>query len=166
MKLCAALIAFFVLSQPGFSQDLKPDGKVAFLGLVFLNTSAEVSSEKVAAEEAARLQLLTDLIETRFREEGLDLLDISPIREELDGIANPANCYGCEVRMAAKLDADYVAVGVVQKVSNLILAMNLVMRDVETGTPVRQRVVDIRSNTDASWLRGMRYILKTAFFKE
>jgi len=166
MKLCAVLIAVFMISQPGFTQELKPEGTVAFLGLTFLNTSAESSSDEMMKEEAARLQLLEDLIETRFLDEGLVLLDISPIHEELDSIANPANCYGCDVRMAAKIDADYVLVGVVQKVSNLILAMNLVMRDVETGIPVRQRVVDIRSNTDASWLRGMRYILKTAFFKE
>lgn len=166
MKLYAVVTAVFMFSQPGFTQELKPGGKVAFLGLTFLNTSAESSSDEMVQGETARLQLLEDLIETRFVEEGLKLLDISPIREELDSVANPANCYGCDVRMAEKIDADYVVVGVVQKVSNLILAMNLVMRDVETGVPVRQRVVDIRSNTDASWLRGMRYILKTAFFKE
>ena len=68
--------------------------------------------------------------------------------------------------MAKTLGADFVLVGVVQKVSNLILSMNLVMRAVETGKVARARVVDIRSNTDQSWARGMNYILKTAFFKE
>jgi hypothetical protein len=31
---------------------------------------------------------------------------------------------------------------------------------------VKGRVVDIRNNTDESWQRGMRYILKTTFFTE
>ena len=44
--------------------------------------------------------------------------------------------------------------------------MNLQMRDASTGETVKGRVVDIRSNTDDSWRRGMSYILKTAFFKE
>ena len=78
---------------------------------------------------------------------------------------NPANCYGCELRMAEKLNADYVLVGVVQKVSNLIISMNLVMRDVKTQNVVRARAVDVRSNTDELWLRGMNYILKNTFFK-
>jgi len=67
--------------------------------------------------------------------------------------------------MAAKLDADYVLVGVVQKVSNLIISMNMVMRDVKTEAVVRGQSVDVRSNTDDSWLRGMRYIMKNTFFK-
>ena len=67
--------------------------------------------------------------------------------------------------MAQKLNAGLVLVGEVQKVSNLILSMNLVMRDVETGRMVRGQSVDIRSNTDDSWLRGIRYILKYNFFK-
>lgn len=93
-------------------------------------------------------------------------MDLAPIAETLENTVNPANCYGCEVRMAKKLGADFVLVGVVQKVSNLILSMNLVMRDVETGKVVKARVVDIRSNTDQSWTRGMNYLLKTTFFKE
>jgi hypothetical protein len=67
--------------------------------------------------------------------------------------------------MADRLGADYVLVGEVQKVSNLIISMNLVMRDVESGVMVRGLSVDVRSNTDESWLRGMRYILKNHFFK-
>lgn len=141
--------------------ELKAGGTVAFLGLTFINTSAETTHP----EEEARVLLLEREIAGRFADEGLQLLDLAPIQAELDATTNPANCYGCELRMAAKIDADYVLVGVVQKVSNLIISMNLVMRDVATQEVVRARSVDVRSNTDDSWLRGMRYIMKTAFFK-
>lgn len=164
--LFVALIVAASASARELKPDLKPGGGVAFLGLVWIDSSSEGESNGIRQDEAARLELLEELIETRFVDEGLKLMDLAPIQEELDNTANPANCYGCDVRMAARMEADYVLVGVVQKVSNLILAMNLVMRDATSGDVVRQRVVDIRSNSDASWLRGMRYILKTAFFKE
>ncbi|MGB0905026.1 MAG: DUF2380 domain-containing protein [Mangrovicoccus sp.] len=47
-----------------------------------------------------------------------------------------------------------------------MLSMNLVVKDPENGTMLRGRSVDIRGNTDDSWLRGMRYLLKTEIFKE
>jgi hypothetical protein len=39
----------------------------------------------------------------------------------------------------------------VQKVSNLILNINLYMEDVQTGRMEFARSVDIRGNTDESW---------------
>ena len=68
--------------------------------------------------------------------------------------------------MGQKLGADYVLVGEVQKVSNLILSMNLILRETGEGKMVRGLSVDIRSNTDESWLRGIRYILKNNIFSE
>ena len=56
--------------------------------------------------------------------------------------------------------------GEVQKVSNLILSMNLALRDAESGEFVRMLAVDIRGNTDDAWLRGGRYILNNHFFAE
>nr|WP_234835720.1 DUF2380 domain-containing protein [Sinorhizobium meliloti] len=35
----------------------------------------------------------------------------------------------------------------------------------DSGEMLRGLAVDIRSNTDDSWLRGIRYILKNHFFK-
>jgi hypothetical protein len=80
-------------------------------------------------------------------------------------VVNPADCAGCELRLAEKLGADYVVVGEVQKVSNLILSMNLVLREVPSGMMLRGLSVDFRSNTDETWLRAMRYILRYNFFK-
>ncbi|MEH6774490.1 MAG: DUF2380 domain-containing protein, partial [Cereibacter changlensis] len=52
-----------------------------------------------------------------------------------------------------------------QKVSNLILSMNLYIKDTATGKQLRGQAVDIRGNTDDSWTRGMRYILTRNVFK-
>ncbi|WP_346896389.1 DUF3280 domain-containing protein [uncultured Roseibium sp.] len=166
MRLFLAFAVLLVLTVFAAADEFVPGSKIAFLGLTFLDTSTEGAYNGVRADESERLALLDKLLEDRFRKEGMVLMDLAPISETLKNTVNPANCYGCEVRMAKQLGADFVLVGVVQKVSNLILSMNLVMRAVETGKVVRARVVDIRSNTDRSWTRGMNYILKTAFFKE
>ena len=165
MKSLLITLIILTFSAPGIAQELNRNSTVAFLGLTFIDTSAEGAYDGVRADQTARLQLVENAIAEKFRQEGFVLLDLTPIAKELDNTVNPANCYGCELAMAKKLGAGYVVVGVVQKVSNLIISMNLVMRDVETAAVVRARSVDVRSNTDKSWLRGMNYILKNTFFK-
>ena len=44
----------------------------------------------------------------------------------------------------------------VQKVSKLILNINVEVRSVATGETVCVKSVDIRGNTDETWLRGVR----------
>lgn len=44
--------------------------------------------------------------------------------------------------------------------SNLILNINIEIRDVETDRVVLTKSVDIRSNNDESWERGMRFLVR------
>ncbi len=148
-----------------YGDPLRAGARVAFLGMTFIDTSTEGAYDGERPDQTARIGLLEETVRARFAAEGFNILSTDPIAAELAGTVNPANCYGCEVRMAAKIGADYVLVGEVQKVSNLILSMNLVLREVEGGAMIRGQSVDIRSNTDESWLRGLNYILKYNFFK-
>lgn len=150
----------------GFASAATAGEKVAFFGLTMLDDSLQGEVEGEDPAQAARLAMLEEIVRDRFLAEGYELLDITPVQTDLDRIVNPAKCYGCDTRMATDLGADFSLVGEVQKVSNLILAMNLQLRDAATGDLVRGGVVDIRSNTDESWQRGMRYILKNRIFRE
>ena len=47
----------------------------------------------------------------------------------------------------------------VQKVSNLILNMNIYLRDVHTGHSSAASA-DMRGNTDESWSRAMSYLVR------
>jgi hypothetical protein len=69
-------------------------------------------------------------------------------------------CGGCDVKFAQQLDADLFITGVVQKVSNLILSINVYLRDAHTGRLVAVANADMRGNTDESWSRAMRYIIR------
>ena len=71
-----------------------------------------------------------------------------------------------ELDLARQLGAQQVAYGWVQKVSNLILNVNLVVEDAATGKTLRADSVDIRGNTDESWTRGLRYLLNERMFRE
>jgi len=50
----------------------------------------------------------------------------------------------------------------VQKVSNLILNMNVYIADVKSGRTVLTKSVDLRGNTDESWSRSLRYLVKNS----
>jgi hypothetical protein len=165
MKHATIVLSFLIFCGSAIAQTpLDRSGKVAFFGVTFLDTSTEGDYFGPREDEAARIDLVEDYVQDWFAEEGFAFADLAPVSETLDRIVNPAECYGCELRMGEELGVSYVLVGEVQKVSNLILSMNLVMREVSTGDMVRGQSVEIRSNTDDSWLRGFRYILKNNFF--
>ena len=52
-----------------------------------------------------------------------------------------------------------------QKVSNLILNINIYVRNVETGKMVSAASADIRGNTDQSWKRGVSYLVRNRLLK-
>ncbi|WP_420332329.1 DUF3280 domain-containing protein [Roseibium sp.] len=166
MKQIIAALACIAMVSAAFAEDLRPGGKVAFLGLGFVDLSTEGAYNGVREDETERLTMIEQLVEQRFQQEGLILLDLAPIESKLESIANPGQCYGCDIRFGRTLGADYVVVGAVHKVSNLIVSMNLFVRDVRTGETLRAKAVDIRSNTDRSWQRGMTYILKNGIFRD
>ncbi len=138
--------------------------KVAFFGMSLLDSSLQTSELGRDPSEVVRLQMLNVMVSERFRDEGYELVGLDAAQTDIDRHVNLAKCYGCDIRIAKKLGADFSLVGEVQKTSNMIIAMNLQLRDVETGELVKGGVVDIRGNTDDTWRRGMRYILNNRIF--
>jgi hypothetical protein len=57
--------------------------------------------------------------------------------------------------------AEPIAWITVQKVSNLILDMNVYIADVATGKMTFVHSVDIRGNTDQAWTRSLPYLLES-----
>jgi Protein of unknown function (DUF2380) len=50
--------------------------------------------------------------------------------------------------------------GCAQVVSQLIVNLNVELRDVESDRVLRVRSVDLRGNTDVSWQRGIRFLVR------
>ncbi len=117
------------------------------------------SLEPTRPNEAARLANLVGPARERLEAAGYRVVDTAPVERQLAGIGSLHGCNGCDLDLARELGADLAAVGWVQKVSNLILNLNLQIREVATGQLVAGGSVDIRSNTDESWRRGLLYLL-------
>ena len=74
--------------------------------------------------------------------------------------SNLQACGGCDVKLAQDLGADLEITGTVQKVSNVILNINIYLHDVHTGRMVTVMSADMRGNTDESWTRATSYLIR------
>ena len=156
----AQLIAGALLGcGPAAAAQTKPS--LAVFDFAITNTSGAATTP----EEDARLRALDaqmrELLGSRFT-----LVDAAPIRDKLRRVQSIRGCNGCELDLARELGADRLAYGWVQKVSNLILNVNVVFEDVATGQTLQADSVDIRGNTDESWSRGLRYLVDERLFRD
>lgn len=74
-------------------------------------------------------------------------------------------CEPCARQIGRELGVDYVATSWVQVVSNLIVNLNLTLRDGQTGKVIKTSFNDIRGNNNSTWRGGTNYNLEN-FFKE
>lgn len=126
------------------------------------NTSMEPTSDA----EKARIVRISDALRALLRRSGdYDVIDEKPAEIQLSSAFWIGHCNGCELPVARKAGAQLVAYGWVQKVSNLILNLNIVIEDAQTGRPTKSGSVDIRGNTDEAWDRGVRYLLQEHVFQ-
>lgn len=159
-RLVLAMAATLVLS-PAWAQDPVPRGTVAFFGLYLMNNAGDPDD----SDERARVALVQDQIAQNLEARGFTLIDTAPVADKLAQVKNIASCNGCDMKLAQELGADYSVTGEIQKTSELILALNLFLRDAKARTNVRHGAVDIRGNTDESWSRGYRYLLNNIIFR-
>lgn len=111
-----------------------------------------------------RLRMVGERLRERFVAEGLyRVLDAAPIARDIGEVQARSSflgCNGCELDLARKLGAQRVLLAWVQKVSNLILNLNIEIRDVESGRSVLNKSVDMRGNNDLSWQRAVDYMVR------
>jgi hypothetical protein len=144
------LALLLLLAAPARSAD-----RMALLPFALENTSLEPDRP----DELARIVMLDEVAVARLEEAGYELVDTAPVAEEVGALSSIRGCNGCEIALGRKLGASQVAFGWVQKVSNLILNINMVVRDVGSGRLLAAGSVDIRGNTEESWRRGVVYLL-------
>ncbi len=110
--------------------------------------------------EALRLAMIGARLRAQLSASGqFDLVDIAPVAAKA-AAANLRSCGGCADDFAKELGAAYAVTGMVQKVSELILNINVYVRDAATSKLVAGASVDLRGNTDESWRRGIDYLYK------
>jgi uncharacterized protein DUF2380 len=132
--------------------------RVAFFGFALINTSLEATKPA----EDARLRMLDDLFREKLAASGrFTFVTIPPdVEKDIAGGAEIRNCNGCERDYTIRAGAQRAAWGTVQKVSNLILNINVYMEDASSGKLEFVKSVDIRGNTDESWRHGLDYMVR------
>ncbi len=153
--ICAGLLA----SAP----QARAADTVAVFGFALDNTSpADSTKEELARTQRMGRDLAADL-------EKSGRYTVIPLGAEAAAAAADQDvwkCNGCELPIAKRLGAKLAAYGWVQKVSNLILNMNIVIENTQTGQHVAGGSVDIRGNTDESWDHGLKYLLEEHVFPQ
>ena len=109
-----------------------------------------------------RIGLISDTLRQELLQRGMyRLADNSAAARLIIGLKAQQElrgCNGCEIDIGKALGAD-VIIGWVQKVSNLILNINIEVKEIASGRTLYVKSVDLRGNTDNSWLRGIRYMV-------
>ncbi len=112
-----------------------------------------------ATSEYQRLAVIREQLQQAFAAKQLyRVVDTSPAQALIAQSQSRSalrDCNGCELDIAQALQADRVLLGWVQKVSNLILNINIQIEDATTGAVLLNKSVDLRGNTEESWRRGV-----------
>ena len=134
--------------------------RVAVFEFELIDTSLEGAMNGPRADEQHRLSGLADALRKRLAASGrYALVDISPVAEKAQA-SNLQACGGCDAILARRVGAELAITGTVQKVSNLILNMNIYIRDATDGHLVTQMSADFRGNTDESWSRALDWLVR------
>lgn len=140
--------------------------RAAVFDFEWIDTSLEGAQGALRQDEQQRLRELGERLRRELAASGrFELVDITPVAAEARG-SNLQACGGCDARMAKVLGARLAITGTVQKVSNLILNINIYMRDAETGRLLFVSSADMRGNTEESWTRTLDWLVKNRLLAE
>lgn len=140
-----------------------PSTRIAVLGIELIKPDTMNMGTSNTPQEEERLRIVAQIIEQALATAGYAVVDPAMTRALVASDAGGEYlhaCNGCELDLGRKLGANWVVVGWIQLVSNLILNLNVLVFDVDSGALVGKAFVDLRGNTERSWRRATHYLLK------
>lgn len=133
---CFKSIAVALLGYACLAAAAAPPKALVLADFELIDEMSEFTSEAARRDDERRIVLASAELRKELERRGLYRVS-APTKSETERVAR---CW-------------------VQKVSNLILNLNIEVRDAATDQPVYASSVDIRGNTDESWLRGVRRLV-------
>lgn len=152
------LALVFAMATPAArAEPLKDLPKAAVFDFQLANLGAQGPTEA----DTRRLGPISDLLRQQLAKTGrYQIVSTAPVKDEVRRSADLRHCGGCADDLARKLGADVAITGEIQKVSALILNINVYVKDLRAGTPEQAYSVDIRGDNDASFQHGVTYLVK------
>lgn len=134
--------------------------RVAVFDFELLDTSLQGEMDGPRKDEQQRLIHVTQQLRQALADSAkFQVLDMAPVADAAHN-SNLQACGGCDMKLAEQLGADIAITGVVQKVSNLIINLNIYLRDVRSGKLITVMSADMRGNTEESWTRTMNWLIR------
>ena len=155
-----ALLAVIALSLSWALAQAADPPRLAVFDFEMIDTSLQGELYGKRSDEQERLKKTGDQVRRELGESGKFLiLDIAPVNAAAHQ-NNLQACGGCDSKLARQLGANLYITGTVQKVSNLILNVNVYLHDAQSGRLITEASADMRGNTDESWSRATHYLMK------
>jgi hypothetical protein len=118
-------------------------------------------------EEKRRLGVITAELTKLIKESGrYDVIDNGVIAADIEEKSPMYKCNGCEDDLAKKAGAEVAFIGTVRKASDVLFTVSVYIRDVSQQKVIKQASSEIYGNTDAMWLRAVRYLVEKRLFAE
>ena len=157
IPLVAVAIFFAAAASDGAEEQVRKS--VAFLVVDFRGPDA-VSIDADTFDQV-RIAAIQEQFQNRLAATGrFTFVTVPPaVRARIDQHQAIGDCGGCEITYGRELGGDVVAWINVQKVSNLILNMNVYVANVNSQRVTFVRSVDVRSD-DESWSRSLDDLIK------
>jgi hypothetical protein len=146
----AAMLA--ALASPGAAAEKR---RILLLDMQFDSSATAGQSKAMEAADRARLAKMAMRLSERFRASGdYEVLAAPDVAKEIANY-NLGACGRCELMLGRKAGADFVMVGSVQKLSAMLMNVQVLVYAVADGSAVAAGAGVIHSNTDADWQRAI-----------
>ena len=130
-RLIALLIILLIPAMPAFA---------ATRAAVFDIELQDTSGEQSTPAQAERIRATTEALRRKLAETGkYEIVDMSANSERISKLGFQRSCVTCFVAIARERGAEVVVFGTVNKVSTLILSMEIKLLSVETGKEIVRR---------------------------
>lgn len=165
-----SLIVLIGLLLASFSISAAERNTLVVLDLGITDTTyGEASHHPTDEADAKRMKLAAEALrEALIDHPHYQLIDHAALDAAAESATQGSHqalhrCASCQMAVAETLGADFILAGHVRKTSNLILAMALELRDVQSGMSLERGQVHMRGNTDQAWRRAALYLLEHEF---
>ncbi len=158
VRLLAALLIFACAVPPADAAGRK----TAFFPFEWVSFSAEAQR----ADEVERLKMIgAHLRELLIASGAYDAVDLAPAADAIAKARKFSDCRDCAEEIARSAGAEVAVTAWIQKVSNLILNINIVISEAGSSKLIAVGSADIRGNNDVSWRRGVEWLVKNRLTK-
>ncbi|MGD9543830.1 MAG: DUF3280 domain-containing protein [Methylocystis sp.] len=155
----SALIAIMIAGAA--QAQSSPLLKLAVFGIELDDFTAGGPIAGESPEETARLERMTALARELLAQSGLfEIVDGSVSTDQNVKDHWLRKCNGCDADIARDLGADLSFVGFFRKVSVMEQYLELRIRDARTGGLVHVSQTDLRGETDQSWSRALKFLIR------